>query len=521
MNTSKAKKVVSPFDGDLPEGWTHCALDKAGRWGTGGTPSRRVPTYFGGEIPWVKSGDLKDGKIAKTDETISREGLEHSAAKVQPPGTVIIALYGATIGKLGILGIEAATNQACANCRVDESIALKEFVFYFLLQQRAKLISAGQGGAQPNLTNQIVRDWPVCLPPLAEQTRIVEKVEQLLAHVNTGRERLFRVPAILKRLRQAVLAAACSGRLTADWREEKLEKLAKPTELLEAIRAERSRSNSSAQSKTYRVRNTMQPNSDFEPEVPEGWAVASMDELAIRVTSGSRDWKRYYRDDGPGTFIMAQNVRPLVFDRSYRLAVDPPSDDRDRKRSEVKQGDILVTIVGANTGDVCRVRESVKQHYVCQSVALIRPAMPEMSAYLELYLNSPVHGQAQYRNWIYGEGRPHLSFDHLRETAVLLPPVEEQREIVRRVGALFKLADAIEKRVAAATARADKLTQAFLAKAFRGELVLTEAELARREGRTYEPASVLLARSRATSAASSNNGALPKRGKRRANDFAA
>jgi len=169
----------------------------------------------------------------------------------------------------------------------------------------------------------------------------------------------------------------------------------------------------------------------------------------------------------------------------------------DAARSTIQQGDLLVTIVGANTGDVCRVTRPLEEHYVCQSVALMRPVEKCTSMYLELYLNSPSHGQAQYRDWIYGEGRPHLSLDHLRETAIALPSLEEQHEIVRRVEALFKLADAIEKRVAAATLRAEKLTQAILAKAFRGELVPTEAELARREGREYEPASVLLERIKA------------------------
>ncbi len=127
----------------------------------------------------------------------------------------------------------------------------------------------------------------------------------------------------------------------------------------------------------------------------------------------------------------------------------------------------------------------------------MRPVFEETSQFLEIYLNSAAHGLAQYQNWIYGEGRPHLSFEQLKATAVALPPFEELQEIVRRVEALFKLADMIEKRVEAATRRADKLTQAILARAFRGELVPTEAELARQEGREYEPASVLLERIRA------------------------
>ena len=164
-----------------------------------------------------------------------------------------------------------------------------------------------------------------------------------------------------------------------------------------------------------------------------------MDALTCVITSGSRDWKQYYREDGSGTFIMAQNVRPLRFDRSYRLAVEPPENDRDRTRSEVFKDDLLVTIVGANTGDSCRVPEKLSEHYVCQSVALMRPVLTETSRFLEMFLNSTGHGLAEFRKWIYGEGRPHLSFDNLRETLVCLPPLAEQQEIVRRVEGLFVL----------------------------------------------------------------------------------
>jgi type I restriction enzyme S subunit len=168
---------------------------------------------------------------------------------------------------------------------------------------------------------------------------------------------------------------------------------------------------------------------------------------------------------------MAQNVRPLRFDRSYRLAVAPPQNDRDRARSEVFKDDLLVTIVGANTGDSCRVPEELREHYVCQSVALLRPVSPETSRFLELYLNSSGHGLAEYKKWIYGEGRPHLSFDHLREMLVCLPSLREQQEIVRRVEGLFALADRIEARLAAAQRQVDTLTPSLLARAFAGKLV--------------------------------------------------
>jgi type I restriction enzyme S subunit len=339
------------------------------------------------------------------------------------------------------------------------------------------------------------------IAPLAEQRRIVAKLKPLLGKVDAYQQRLAKIPAILKRFRQAVLTAACSGRLTVDWRTSEPQ-AESDRELILKIHRQREEI-CKAVSKTKGLNSTvsssasrMQPSPGPEYEVPASWQFASMDELTCLITSGSRDWKKYYSDDGPGTFIMAQNVRPLKYDRSYRLGVNPPANDKDRTRSEVRQNDLLVTIVGANTGDVCRILEPIENHYVCQSVALMRPVLPETSAFIELFLNSISHGQDQYRHMIYGGGRPHLSFDNLRETVIALPPLAEQQEIVSRVETFFKLADQIEARYQRAKPLVDKLPQSILAKAFRGELVPTEAEIARREGRDYEPASVLLERIR-------------------------
>ena len=199
----KSKKIAPIpeyvfFKGEeLPEGWLLLTLDKIGKWRTGGTPSRKITAYFGGNIPWVKSGDLKDGIVTSTEEKITESGVQNSSAKILPAGTVSVALYGATIGKIGILGIDAATNQACANCIVDPKIISKEFLFYFILSQRQQLIETGQGGAQPNLTNKIIHDWPILLPPLSEQQRIVARIEALLSHIDSTRDRLSRVPLIM------------------------------------------------------------------------------------------------------------------------------------------------------------------------------------------------------------------------------------------------------------------------------------------------------------------------------------
>lgn len=196
-----------------PEEWHEATLEEVGKWFTGGTPSRKVAINFGGGIPWVKSGELRDGLVTETSETLSRTGVANSAAKLMPKGTVSVALYGATIGKVGVLGMEATTNQACANCVVNDRVIDRWFLFYFLTQQRDQLVEAGQGGAQPNLTNQIVRSWPLRLPPIPEQREIVRRVVVLFKLADAVERRVAAATARAEKLTQAILAKAFRGEL--------------------------------------------------------------------------------------------------------------------------------------------------------------------------------------------------------------------------------------------------------------------------------------------------------------------
>lgn len=157
--------------------------------------------------------NLRKSAYTETEETITEQALHNSSAKLLPKGALSIALYGATIGKLGILGFSAATNQACANCHVDERFADNWFLFYYLLSQRNNLVDAGQGGAQPNLTNLIVREWNCPLPPRTEQGRIVEKLRSTLSTIRPALDRLDRAKKILKRFRQARLSGSVFGKV--------------------------------------------------------------------------------------------------------------------------------------------------------------------------------------------------------------------------------------------------------------------------------------------------------------------
>lgn len=154
---------------------------------SGGTPSRTRADYFGGSIPWIKSGDLTDGYIDSCEEKITETGLRNSSAKMFSKGTVLLAMYGATVGKLGMLSIEAATNQAVCGITPPEDID-RFFLFYFLLSQRQDLINKSTGGAQPNISQKIVRELLLPVPPLEEQCRIVDLLSRAEGIVRLRRE---------------------------------------------------------------------------------------------------------------------------------------------------------------------------------------------------------------------------------------------------------------------------------------------------------------------------------------------
>ena len=196
----------------LPEGWVKTTLEYLGKWGSGGTPNRKYKEYYEGDISWVKTGDLGEKYLFKSSEYISKLGLKNSSAKMFPKGAIVLAMYGATIGKVSILDIEASTNQACAVIIPNENIDT-EFLYYFLLSQKDIFIKKGKGGAQPNISQAIIKEHDINLPPLPEQQYLSQKLTALLDEVAQTKQRLEAIPALLKQFRQSVLTDAVSGRL--------------------------------------------------------------------------------------------------------------------------------------------------------------------------------------------------------------------------------------------------------------------------------------------------------------------
>ncbi len=199
------KRRLPGFEGE----WVEKKIFEIGHTSSGGTPSRSVPAYYMGSIPWVTTSELNDNYINSTIEKISSEALNNSSAKLFPKGTVLMAMYGATIGRLGILNIEAATNQACCAMFFEKNIDEK-FMYYLLLINRSKIIEQGSGAGQPNISQSIVKNLTFIIPKiLDEQTAIANILSDMDKEIDSLIEKLSKA----RQIKQGMMSELLTGRI--------------------------------------------------------------------------------------------------------------------------------------------------------------------------------------------------------------------------------------------------------------------------------------------------------------------
>jgi type I restriction enzyme S subunit len=463
----------------LPEGWSVASLGDVSTARLGKTPSKN------------DYSDTGQHRIVKFRDLTSK-GLNYSITKAGYVKNSSDALRGLRRLSIGDVLVTASAHSGdqigkkCAYVRempeardgvyfVGELLAVtsdtrvmhKKWPYlWFLSEAGMETVQAAVAGV--HLTAGRAQGIPIPIPPFEEQRRIIVSSDALLAKVEVVRDHFSKLTIILKAFRQSVLAAACSGRLTEDWRAR-----ASHSELSES-------------------------------ELPPDWRAGELAELCVSIADGDHQPPPKQSNGIP--FLVIGNISSGALEFGETRFVSESYFKRIKSERIPRRGDVLYTVVGASIG-IPVVVDTDRPFCFQRHIAILKPASTTTTGYLRLVMQSrDLYRQA----WegVTGSAQPTLPLGNLRRLAVLIPPIEEQNEIVRRVEALFRLADKIEERTEAATKRADKLTQSILAKAFRGELVPTEAELARKEGRDYEPASALLERiksEREKSAASTND----------------
>ncbi|MDF7807286.1 restriction endonuclease subunit S [Pontiellaceae bacterium B12219] len=393
--------------------WVETTLGELFFTTSGGTPSRKYKAYYEGTIPWVKSGELDKGLILDTEEKITEEAIKNSSAKKFPEGTLLIALYGATIGKLAFLGVEAATNQAICGIFENDNFNSK-FLYNYLLFRKPKLISQGSGGAQPNISQTILKKLKIPLAPLPEQRAIVAKIEALFSDLDSGVADLKTAQAQLKIYRQAVLKKAFEG----------------------------GRKVVSAQEVTRVI-------SDGDHQAPP------------KATTGI-------------PFIVISNIKKNKIDFTHTKFVPTEYFESLKETRRPQKGDVLYTVTGSF--GIPAIVSSDKDFCFQRHIGLLRPNERISSEYLFYVLQSPDLFK-QANEGATGTAQKTVSLKNLRNFKIPLCSLEEQRQIVKEIEARLSVCDEVEETIFQALEKAEALRQSILKKAFEGRL-LSDEELA-------------------------------------------
>ncbi|MGV6482996.1 restriction endonuclease subunit S [Stenotrophomonas indicatrix] len=464
---------------ELPAGWTTAPLDAVGKWGSGGTPARGNLNYFGGNIPWAVIGDLNGGTLLSTEKTITDAGLNASSAKLVPAGSLLVAMYG-SIGKLSISGIECATNQAIAFCIPENEIVLTRYLFHVLTHARAQLIERGQGAGQQNISQTILRSFDVPLAPLAEQKRIVQKLDVVLAKVESIQNRMNSIPRLLEKFRHAVLKSAISGDMTTDY--EQL--FQSSDELLAQLKRDHEVEGGHVRG------NAANPVDDAhdltQDEMPSHWRVAEMREICTPgrpITYG-------ILKPGPELSNGVPYIRVADFPKNKldMSTIRNTSSEIDfaYRRARLNEGDLVLSIRGS-VGRVIKTPSELQNANITQDTARLSISNRVSADYVLIALKAE-STQRRMRAATKGVAVRGINIGDVRALQIPLPPRAEQERIVQNSDRLFAIADQLDERVEAAKRRVGNLTQALLAKAFRGELVPQDPR--------DEPASLLMERVR-------------------------
>ena len=397
----RSKKTATTSDSrhypfELPSGWVWTTLGEIGKWQAGGTPNRTIKSYYGGEIPWLKTGDLNDGIIENIPESITEEALQNSSAKLNPTNSILIAMYGATIGKLGILSYPAATNQACCAC-IEYSAVEKYYLFYFLLSHRHHFIYKGGGGAQPNISKEKILNTAIPLPPIEEQRRIIKAIEKWFLIINIVEANKNEALECIKVAKNKILDLAIHGKLVPqDPTDEPASELLK-------------RVNPSAE---------ITCDNEHYPHLPNGWCIAPM-KLLCSLEDGRKE-ENIERFNIDVKFLRGEREAKSINNGRY-----------------VAANSLLILVDGENSGEVFRTPIEGYQGSTFKRLVINENMCEE---YLLNVISS--HRKVLRENKV-GSAIPHLNKKLFKEIEVPIPPVNEQRRIVSAINTLFNYIDNI------------------------------------------------------------------------------
>ncbi|TOM45625.1 restriction endonuclease subunit S [Vibrio parahaemolyticus] len=476
----KPKKLPNIIDEekpfDLPNGWSWIRLNEYGEWGSGSTPKRSNSGYYDGGIPWFKSGELKADYISESEETITELALSETSVRYNNVGDVLVAMYGATIGKTAILSVRATTNQAVCACTPFTGLS-NTYLLTLLKAYKARLIGMGAGGAQPNISREKIINTVIALPSTAEQHRIVAKVDELMAlcdqleqqteasieahqvlvttlldtltnsadadelmqnwaRISEHFDNLFTTEESIDQLKQTILQLAVMGKLVPQDPSDE-----PAAELLKRIAEEKAQL---VKDKKIKKQKALPPiNEDEKPfELPNGWEWCRLEDV-VDIQSGiTKGRKLAGRELKTIPYLSVANVQRGYLILNNVKEIDLPIDELEKY--SVEDGDLLITEGGDwdKVGRTAIWRSEVPYMAHQNHVFKARPFLKEQSeAWLEMYLNGPFA-----RKYFAGSSKQttnlaSINKTQLRSCLIAVPPRDEKKEISDRVQELVGMCD--------------------------------------------------------------------------------
>jgi type I restriction enzyme S subunit len=437
--------------------------------------------FIEGYLPVIRANNIQNDKLILSDFVYVDAKIIKCAQKIKKNDIVVAMSSGSKsiVGKTAKAeaDLDAGFGAFCGLLRPSNLIIPEMISFYTRSAYYRNKVSELSAGANiNNLKPAHFSELDFPLPPLAEQKEIAERLDKLLAQVEATQAHLARIPDIIKQFRQSVLAAAVSGKLTEKWRNiSGGNKKASKTEILDARRLawenfefKRLTKNEKLPVNDKWKQKYKEPSEvllDNVFDIPESWVWSNLGELSWSVKDGPHYSPKYTESGVP--FISGGNVSSSGIDFSNCKYISHDLHEELSRRCKPDIGDILYT-KGGTTG-IAFFNTEERDFNVWVHVAVLKITPITNGFYLQHALNSQ-HCYGQSQNYTHGVGNQDLGLTRMVNITIPVPPVDEQTEIVRRVEQLFAYADSIEQQAKAAKERVDNLTQAILAKAFRGEL---------------------------------------------------
>ena len=421
LATGEVKCIDEEVPFEIPQGWEWCRMGCIGDWGAGATPAKGNPDYYGGSILWLRTGELNNGIVYDSEIKITDKALQECSLRMNKIGDVLIAMYGATIGKVAIVGKELTTNQACCACTPFG--IYNYYLFFFLMGSQIDFIKKGEGGAQPNISREKLISHLMPIPPLAEQYRIVEKIQYLLPLVEKySNSQILQNKLnseIKDKLRKSILQEAIQGKLVPQIAEE-----GAAQDLLEQIKTEKQKLVKEGKLKKSALNDSVifrgDDNKYYEQigsevteielpfDFPSSWSIVRL-YAVCQLTDGLKTTgkqclldAKYLRGKSSGTIIEQGKL--------------------------VYKGDNIMLVDGENSGEVFIVPQdgymgsTFKQLWISSSLY-----EPYILAFIQFYKET-------LRNSKKGAAIPHLNKELFYGLIIGIPPFQEQKRIVQKIG---------------------------------------------------------------------------------------